>query len=307
MSAMASNVQRTRFDVGAVRIDRVVESELPLLDPLELFPEATAAAIAAQMAWLAPRFYDPASGLLVVPIQGFVVRVGDNVIVVDTCVGDCKERRRPQFHQQRRDWLGGVAAIGVPPERVDYVLCTHFHVDHVGWNTRLEDGRWVPTFPNARYLFTREEWDYWRSAAGLLAMQRTGDYMADSVLPIVGAGLADFVPMDHEIFPEVRLIPAAGHTPGFVCVDVRSAGERLVLAGDLLHTPLQCVFPEWSTRFCTDPQGATRTRLRLLSAWAESRTPMLPSHFPSPSAGIVERRHGAFSFHYIDEAPSRSR
>lgn len=304
---MLNNVQRTRFDVGAARVDRVVESEAPLLDPLELFPEATAADITSQMAWLAPRFYDPATRLLVVPIQGFVVRVRGKVIVVDTCVGDCKERRRPEFHQQRRDWLGGVAALGVTPESVDYVLCTHFHVDHVGWNTRLEDGCWVPTFPNARYLFTREEWDYWRSADGLRAMQRTGDYMQDSVLPIVKAGLADFVPMGHELFPELRLIPAAGHTPGFVCVDLRSAGERLVLAGDLLHTPLQCVFPEWSTRFCADQKGAARTRVRLLSEWAESRTPMMPTHFPSPSAGIVERRHGAFFFHYTDDTPSRSR
>ena len=303
---MAGNVARTRFNVGEVSIDRIVELELPLLDPLELFPEATVADIASQLAWLVPRFYDPASGRLAVPIQGFVIRARGKVIVVDTCVGDCKERKRPQFHQQRRNWLGRVAAIGVPPERVDYVLCTHFHVDHVGWNTRLADGRWVPTFPNARYFFTRKEWDYWCSADGLLAMQRTGDYMADSVLPIVEAGLADFVSMDHEILPEVRLIPAAGHTPGFVCVDVCASGARLVLAGDVLHTPLQCMFPEWGTRFCADPRGAARTRLRLLSGWADNRTLVMPTHFPSPSAGLFERKHSAFSFRYADEAPSRS-
>lgn len=298
---MASPVNGTStgIRVGATRVDRVVESEEPILDPLQMFPEATTELIASQMAWLAPRFYDVASRLLVVPIQGFVVHARGKVIVVDTCVGDCKQRRRPMFHDQRRGWLGRLAALGVPPETVDYVICTHFHVDHVGWNTRLQDGRWVPTFPSARYLFTREEWDYWRSADGLSAMERTGDYMGDSVVPIVEAGLADFVAMDHELLPEVRLIPAAGHTPGFVCVDVRSAGERLVLAGDLLHTPLQCVFPEWTTRFCTDPQGSVRTRLRLLSEWAESRTPMLPTHFPSPSAGIVERANGAFFFRYL--------
>ena len=293
------NLTRTHFDAGAARIDRVVESEEPILDPLQIFPDATAADIASQMAWLAPRFYDESSRLLVIPVQGFVVRVRGNVIVVDTCVGDCKARRRPMFHQQRRGWLGRLAALGVPPESVDYVVCTHFHVDHVGWNTRLEDGRWVPAFPNARYLFTREEWDYWRSAEGLRAMERSGDYMGDSVLPVVAAGLADFVAMDHELLPEVRLLPAAGHTPGFVCVDIRSSGERLVLAGDLLHTPLQCVFPEWSTRFCTDPQGSARTRVRLLSEWAADGTVMLPTHFPSPSAGIVERKNGAFSFRYV--------
>ena len=293
------NAPRTRFDIGTVCVERVVESEEPLLDPLEIFPEASAADLAKHMAWLAPRFYDPARKLLVVPIQGFLIRARGKLIVVDTCVGDCKERRRSIFHQQRRGWLDKLAALGVPPEKVDYVICTHFHVDHVGWNTRLQDGRWVPAFPNARYLFTREEWDYWRGAEGLDAMTRTGDYMGDSVLPIVAAGLADFVRMDHQLFPEVRLVPAAGHTPGLVCVDVRSSGERLVLAGDLLHSPLQCVFPEWTMRYCVDGRASARTRVRLLSEWAGSRTPILPTHFPSPSAGIVKRKNGAFSFRYL--------
>jgi glyoxylase-like metal-dependent hydrolase (beta-lactamase superfamily II) len=291
--------ERTRFDVGAARVDRVVESEEPLLDPLQMFPEASASDIAAQSAWLAPRFYDLKTKLLVVPIQGFLVRVRGKSIVVDTCVGDCKQRRRAMFHEQRRGWLDKLAALGMPPEKVDYVICTHFHVDHVGWNTRLRDGRWVPTFPNARYLFTREEWEYWRGAEGLAALARTGDYMGDSVLPIVAAGLADFVPMDHELFPEVCLVPAAGHTPGLVCVDVRSSGERLVLASDLLHSPLQCVFPEWKMLYCADARASARTRVRLLSEWAASRTPILPTHFPSPSAGIVEREDRAFGFRYL--------
>ncbi|HKQ27085.1 MAG TPA: MBL fold metallo-hydrolase [Burkholderiales bacterium] len=298
---------RTRFEVGAICVDRVVEFEQPLLDPLEIYPEASAADIASQMSWLAPRFYDPATKLLVVPIQGFVVRAGSKVLVVDTCAGDCKPRKRPHFNQQRRDWIGKLAAIGVAPEKVDYVLLTHFHADHVGWNTRLEDGRWVPAFPNARYLFTREEWDYWSGPQGAQAMERTGDYMVDSVVPIVEAGRADFIPMDHSIFDEVRLIPAAGHTPGFVCVDVRSSGRRLVLASDLLHSPLQCAYPEWTTRFCADPQGSVRTRVRLLSEWAKSRVEIMPTHFPSPSAGFVERKNGAFSFRYTEETPSRSR
>ena len=293
---------KTRFDVGAVSIDRIVESEMPLLDPLEIFPEATPEALAAQMHWLAPRFYDPQARKLVVPIQGFVVRTKDKVVVVDTCVGDCKNRNRPQFHQQNRGWIRNI-----DPEKVDYVVCTHFHVDHVGWNTQLADGRWVPTFPNARYLFTRPDWDYWTSAAGKKALERAGDYLSDSVLPVVDAGLADFVPMDHRVAEGVSLIPAAGHTPGFVCVDVRSERERLVLAGDLLHTPLQCVYPQWSTRFCTDADGSRKTRLRLLEEWADARTVIMPTHFPSPSAGIVERKHGAFFFHYTDVAPSRSR
>jgi glyoxylase-like metal-dependent hydrolase (beta-lactamase superfamily II) len=286
-----------------VRIDRVVESELPLLDPLQIYPDATPEAIDAQLDWLAPRFYDPRTKLLIVPIQGFVVRAGGKTIVVDTGVGDCKNRHRPEFNDQRRDWIGRVGSLGVTPESVDYVICTHFHVDHVGWNTRLEDGRWIPTFPNARYLFTQEEWDYWKSAEGFRALGRTGDYLADSVTPIVEAGLADFVPMDHQVLAEVRLLPAAGHTPGFVCVDVRADGKRTVLAGDLLHSPLQCVYPDWSTRFCADPVSSARTRIALLSEWARDRTVVIPTHFASPSAGHVERRHGSFFFRYTADAP----
>jgi glyoxylase-like metal-dependent hydrolase (beta-lactamase superfamily II) len=290
---------RTNFEIGEARIDRVVESEEPILDPLEIFPEATPAEIEAQLHWLAPRFYDVSTRRLVIPIQAFVVRVRGKVIVVDTCVGDCKERRRPMFHRQRRGWLDKLGSLGVTPESVDFVVCTHFHVDHVGWNTRLDNGCWVPAFPRARYLFTREEWEYWRSAEGVQAIERTGDYMADSVIPIVEAGLADFVPMDHALCPELRLVPAAGHTPGFVCVDIQSSGERLVLAGDLLHTPLQCAFPEWDMLYCVDRQASARTRVRLLSEWATSGTVIMPSHFPSPSAGIVERKNGAFSFRYL--------
>jgi glyoxylase-like metal-dependent hydrolase (beta-lactamase superfamily II) len=130
-------------------------------------------------------------------------------------------------------------------------------------------------------------------------MERTGDYMADSVVPIVEAGLAQFLPMDHELFPELRLVPAAGHTPGLVCVDIRSAGERLVLASDLLHSPLQCVYPEWSTRFCADPQRSTGVRVQLLSEWADDSTLVMPTHFPSPSAGTIAQRNGAFSFRYL--------
>lgn len=290
---------QTRFDVGAVRVDRMVESEEPLLDPLEIFPQATAADLEAHRAWLDPRHFDAARRLLVIPIQGFLVRVRGKRIVVDTCAGDCKQRKRPFFHDQRRDWIARLRALGVAPEDVDFVVCTHFHVDHVGWNTRLEDGRWVPTFPNARYLFARAEWEYWQSTDGAQALARTSDYLADSVLPVVEAGLADFVAMDHALCPEIQLIPAAGHTPGFVCVDVRSAGERLVLAGDLLHAPLQFSFPEWPMRFCADPVASARTRVRLLSEWAASGTLIMPAHFPSPSAGFVERLGGAFGFRYV--------
>ncbi len=300
---VSKNCGCTRFDVGSVTVDRVLESEEPILDPLQMFPHITQSDIDAHLHWLAPKHYDIESGLLIIPIQGFVIRAANKVIVVDTCVGDCKVRARPMFNDQRRNWLGRLGDLGIRPEDVDYVICTHFHVDHVGWNTRMEDGRWVPTFPNARYLFTREEWDYWREAEGHRAMERTGDYMDDSVLPIVAAGLADFVPMNHAVLPEVSLLPAPGHSPGFVCVDIRSRGDRLVLASDLMHSPLQCIFPDWPMRYCADPVQSAVTRTRLLNEWADDGTLIIPTHFPSPSAGHVVRSGDSFFFKFIDEEP----
>jgi glyoxylase-like metal-dependent hydrolase (beta-lactamase superfamily II) len=291
---------RTRFDIGEVSLTRVVESEIPLLDPAEIYPDSTPTIIEANLDWLAPRFYDPASRLLVITIQGFVVRIRERIIVVDTCVGDCKSRRRAPFDQQQWDWIGRLAAAGVRPEDVDTVICTHFHVDHVGWNTRLENGRWVPTFPNARYLFTKDEWAFWKGDAARAQRDRSGDYIGDSVMPIAEAGLADFVAMDHRINDEVSLAPQPGHTPGLVGVALRSGGERALLASDLLHSPLQCRYPDWSTRFCIDPDQSRRTRIEFLHRHAGTGIMVVPTHFPSPSAGTIERDGQAFRFHSLE-------
>ncbi|MBL8378789.1 MAG: MBL fold metallo-hydrolase [Burkholderiales bacterium] len=291
-----------RLAIGGVSLDRVVESEMPTLDPFEIYPDARAADIESNLSWLAPRFYDPRSRLLILAFQGFVLRTRGKTVLVDTCVGDCKPRRRALFNDQRWGWLDRLDAAGFAPEDIDVVVCTHFHVDHVGWNTRLVDGRWVPTFPKARYLFAQAEWDYWWSEQGRPARERAGDYVLDSVLPVVEAGLVDFIEMDRAITDEVRCLPAAGHTPGLLCIDIRSGGERAILASDVLHTPLQCRFPHWSTRSCADPDHSRRTRLAFLEAWADSGVLVLPAHFPSPSAGTIERDRDAYRFRYAGEA-----
>ncbi len=289
-----------KLALGPVTIDRVVESECALLDPFELLPDLTPALLEAGLSWMAPRFIDAQSRRLVIAIQGFVVRSRGKLILVDTCVGDCKPRVREAFSHRNWNWLDRLRAAGVSPEAVDFVVCTHLHVDHVGWNTRLEDGRWVPTFPNARHLFTREEFDFWRSAAGRPGLARTGDYIADSVLPVVEAGLADFVPVNHVIDDCVRLEPAPGHTPGLVTVHVACGGERIVLAGDILHTPLQCRYPNLSTRYCADPAMSCATRIGFMNARCDDHAIAIPSHFPSPSAGRFERERGAFRFRYVE-------
>jgi glyoxylase-like metal-dependent hydrolase (beta-lactamase superfamily II) len=291
----------THHRIGALTLDRIVESEFPVLAPAEVYPDCTAAHIEDNLDWLAPRFYDTRAEKLILAFQGFVIRSGGKTILVDTCVGDCKERRRADFHQQQWGWLAKLRAAGFDPDRVDTVVCTHFHVDHVGWNTRLENGRWVPTFPNARYLFAQAEWDYWHSDAGRPGRERTGDYMGDSILPVVAAGLVDFVATDHRIDASVRMLPAPGHTPGMVCVALESQGQRAVITGDLLHTVLQLAYPDWSTRFCADLEQSRATRLAFLENHADTDTLIFPAHFPAPTAGIIRRTGDAYVFCFVGE------
>src|SRR5258707_8809720 len=178
---------------GASTMQRIVESETPMLSPFEIFTDCTQAHLDANRDWLQPRFQDPNSGLLTITIQSFLLRQNGLTILVDSCSGNDKAaRERPVFRHAQWPWLQRLAEAGVQPEDVDIVLCSHLHVDHVGWNTRLDNGRWVPTFPNARYLISRREWDHWQ-AAGMAALARTGDYITDSVLPVFAAGPSDVV------------------------------------------------------------------------------------------------------------------
>lgn len=288
----------THFQIGGLKLDRIVESEFPALDPTEVYPDCTPAHIERDTPWLAPRFYDRISEKLILSFQGFLIRGNGKTILVDTCVGDCKERRRPSFDNQSWNWLDRLGSAGCTPEDVDIVVCTHFHVDHVGWNTRMIDGKWVPTFPNARYLFAKEEWDYWRNGEGDQNIERTGDYMMDSIIPVVDAGLVDFVAMDHCIDHTVSLLPAPGHTPGMVCVTLQSEGCSAIIAGDLLHTVLQVAYPDWSTRFCADPELSRKTRKEFLDRYANTDVLILPAHFPAPTAGHIVRNRGTYSFNF---------
>ncbi len=275
------------IDFGGVQLTRIVEAEGPLLHPAEIFPDATAQQIADNLDWLAPRFYDPKSDRLVISIQSFLLRSQGKNILVDTCVGDCKTRVRPDFDQQHWGWLDRLEQLGIRPEDIDIVVSTHLHVDHVGWHTRWVNGAWQPTFPNARYLFTYQEWAYWEAHEGHPGLARTGDYIGDSVLPVFEAGLADLVDMGHRIDEAIRLVPAPGHTPGHVCVEITGSRHRALLTGDAFHHPLQCCYPQWSTRFCADPEQARQTRLSLLAHCAANGILVLPAHFPSPTMGRI--------------------
>lgn len=277
--------------VGRLRVTAVVEVAGPT-PPNWLLPDATAQAIERHREWLAPHFLDD-RGRLLQSVHAFVLASPDLTVLVDTCIGNDKDRggQRP-FHRLRTRFLDDLRDAGFPPESIDVVVCTHLHVDHVGWNTRLDDGRWVPTFPRARYLFARREWEHW-SAEG---SEATARILADSIAPVFDAGLADVVESDHRVSDEIRLEPTPGHTPGHVSLHLRSGDGEAVITGDLMHTPLQIGEPDWSSHFDSNADEARRTRRAFCARYADGPVAVLGTHFHHPTAGRIVRHGPAWRF-----------
>ncbi|NMJ43554.1 MBL fold metallo-hydrolase [Roseomonas sp. JC162] len=275
------------FALGDVTIQRIVEGESPLFDPLTFFPTLTKDLLDENRAWLEPFALDPATGKLILCIQSWVVRTRHHTILVDTCVGNDKDRpNHPFWNRMRSDaYMRGLAALGLTVDDIDIVMCTHMHVDHVGWNTRLENGRWVPTFPRARYVFSAQEFAYWSGENAKTPVLP----FADSVLPIVEAGRAEMVTDDHVLADDIRLEPTPGHTPHHVALRVGKGDTEALFTGDLIHSPLQARYPQISMRADWDPVLAAKTRRRVLEACCEARTLMCFAHFPSPSRAHVVR------------------
>jgi glyoxylase-like metal-dependent hydrolase (beta-lactamase superfamily II) len=292
---------RLQWTIGASSLHRVIESEGPLLVPTEIFGDCTQAHLDENKHWLQPRFQDPVSGLLMCTIQSFLIKQAGLTILVDCCAGNDKERKRPQFHRQKHPWLDTLRAAGAKPEDIDVVLCTHLHVDHIGWNTRLDNGKWVPTFPNARYLIAEREWDFWRNA-GPAALERTGDFLTDSVLPIIDSGQAEMIGDTHSLRGDISIEPVHGHTPGQKMLRLGSGAGQALLTADMMHHPLQLKYPEWSTRFCIDPDMARQTRIDFLKEHAGSGRLIFPTHFPSPTACRIDRDGKAYRFTFDGES-----
>lgn len=265
-----------------------------------LLPDATRERV-REIEWLSPRWAE-ASGDLRFWTQTFVVRSAGRVVLVDTCLGNDKERKNPAFHRLATPFLERLDLVGVRPDEVDLVVCTHLHFDHVGWNTRRDvGGRWVPTFPNARYLFSRREWEHWGSRPGHAYV------VEDSIRPLFEAGLVDLVDLvdpvnvgeaSHgthvgagiERFPitsEVSLVPTPGHSPGHCSVLIESRGEVALITGDLIHHPCQVAHPEWGSPADSDGVRALATRQRVLGWARETGATVIGTHFAAPAAGRI--------------------
>ncbi|HEY2177924.1 MAG TPA: MBL fold metallo-hydrolase [Caulobacteraceae bacterium] len=280
------------WQIGAVKVTRVVEMEMPIgYDPKHPFlADATPAAL-RRMTWLYPHFVNEQDQMLL-SIHALLVEAPGMKLVVDTCIGNDKARGMLRGQALATPFLDHLAEAGWSRDSVDAVVCTHLHVDHVGWNTMLEDGRWVPTFPKARYLIGRRELEHWRGEPD--AEQQA--ILGDSVQPILDAGLAELVEMDHRLTDEIRLIPSPGHTPGHVSVMIESDAQRAVITGDMTHHPCQLAHPDWSPPFDSDPDAAARMRASLFADWADDDILVIGTHYAAPTAGRVRRDGSAFRF-----------
>jgi glyoxylase-like metal-dependent hydrolase (beta-lactamase superfamily II) len=278
-----------RWEIGDVKITRVVEMETVSKGTFVL-PEATLENIQKEP-WLQPHFAE-ANGRMRMSIHALMVESGNRRIVVDTCLGNDKPRMNPPWNMLQTSFLSDLEKAGFPRGSITDVLCTHLHVDHVGWNTMLVDGRWVPTFSKARYLIGRKEWAHWSVATDKF----TKDPIDDSVRPIVDAGLADLVEDTHRITDEVWLEPTPGHTPGHFSVRISSRGNEAVITGDLMHHPVQCAHPEWNCGFDSVPDQARATRRAFVERYANRPVLVFGTHFATPSAGHIVKDGAAWRF-----------
>lgn len=271
-----------RWTFGKVRVTRVLELPPTAFDPA-MFIQATRRDILERRDWLCPSFATE-DGDIILHFQAFIIEAAGKRIMVDPCIGNDKPRGHPLLDRLDNPFLERLERAGLPRESIDFVLCTHLHVDHCGWNTMLVDGNWVPTFPNARYLFAKEE-------VAFAQADKAGDAAAiyeDSVRPIIDAGLATLVDPDHVIVAGVRLQPTPGHTPGHCSIFISSEGAEAIITGDVIHHPVQAALPHVSSNFCCNERMAVATRRSVLTHAADHEAVLLVAHFAGSSAVRVK-------------------
>jgi glyoxylase-like metal-dependent hydrolase (beta-lactamase superfamily II) len=280
----------TSFSLGQATIVRVEETYGPTYPPRHVFPECTDAILAEHAHWLVPSHYDPASGLIKLSVHSWLLLVGGKKILIDTCCGNAKDKPgRPFWHRLNEPFLERLAAAGAQPHEIDFVMCTHLHHDHVGWNTQARDGRWLPTFPNARYVISRPDFEYYRGLDADPANRpvEMGTFRA-CVLPIVEAGRAELVDGPHRLSEHLEILPAPGHSAGHVVFRLTSGGREALFIGDVFHHLLQIHYPDWNFPKNSDPEQARASRKRVFAQCAASGALTLPCHVGAPFAGHIE-------------------
>lgn len=269
--------------IGDAIVHRVEDNLGPSLETQVMFPGFRKSIWEAERHWLAPTFVSPDGARLRTSIHSWVVRTPHHTILIDSCIGNAKQRSLPHFHMRNEPWLERLRDAGATPERIDFVMCTHLHADHVGWNTRLKDGRWVPTFPNAKYLFAKREFERWDA--------RHPDYrysafnanvFEDSILPVIESRQMVLIEDGHTVDDRLSVEAAPGHTPGHIKIRLSAQGEQGMFSGDILHHPMQIPYPELCSMFDDDMGRALHTRLALLEDLCDRDVLLMPTHFAEP-------------------------
>jgi glyoxylase-like metal-dependent hydrolase (beta-lactamase superfamily II) len=278
-----------------ITIYPIVEQQGPFFKALEFFPKLGKEALDENRSWLQPTFIDPDGGV-VLCIQGFVVKTAHHNILIDSCVGNHKSRpTRPFWNMMNSDRFDkALASTGLSVNDIDYVMCTHLHGDHVGWNTKLENGRWVPTFPKARYIMAERELAHW--TAREKENPQSVPWITDSVLPIVAAKREQIVKSDFAFSETVRLMPTPGHTIDHFSVLVGGRGDDALITGDMIHSPIQGKYPDLGMLADYDSAQAGQTRRQVFDRFSEEPTLMCLTHFPMPSTARVRRWGDGYKF-----------
>jgi glyoxylase-like metal-dependent hydrolase (beta-lactamase superfamily II) len=290
------------YTLGSLEIHKLVEIDRLAVDASSLFSNVTAEMVDKNREWLGPNLVEPGSYRIFLSFHSYVIKTPTLNILVDTCIGNHKQRpTMPEWHDLTTDYIGRLARIGIAPEDVDIVMCTHLHADHVGWNTKLENGRWVPTFPNARYLMSRLDYELFNAThlSNPELLVNRGSFV-DSVLPVVEHGLAIMVDesdiIDSQLTGKIWMESAAGHSPGSLNLQLHDGGSRACICGDVIHHPIQAAIPEISNTADYNREDALASRRALLERCADTDTILLSGHFPDPTAGRVISHKEAFRF-----------
>lgn len=290
----------SKTKLGNFEIDCVVELAKPFLKIMDFFPDLTQDMIDEARGKIPPGHLTD-DDMLVLSFHSYVVKTGRYNILVDTCCGNDKERpSRPEFSNMNNDYLGALGRAGVTAEDIDFVMCTHLHWDHIGWNTRLINGEWVPTFPNAKYIMARREYEHWDRVYQSGEPNRHRNGFEDSVLPIIRAERAVLVDDDHEVDTGIWLEPCHGHSPGNVVINLKSGDARGVLSGDVIHHHIQLLHPHISpVPADMDSELSRKTRTAFIEKHADTGHLLFPGHFPPPTVGRIEKRKDQPGFCYV--------
>ncbi|MBB6144161.1 glyoxylase-like metal-dependent hydrolase (beta-lactamase superfamily II) [Silvibacterium bohemicum] len=282
--------------IGELQIDRVAEYALPF-PPQDFFVGLSKDALNSEAGSLGPDYFDKTSGMVLLSSHSWVIRTKHHNVLIDTCVGNHKKRLIPAFNQIETPYLERLAAVSLSPDDIDFVICTHLHFDHIGWNTKLENGRWVPTFSKARYLFGSREFDNTQSLAFSPEPHGEDVIYKDSILPVAESGQMVLVEDGYALDDNLVMEAAPGHTPGHMVVRAKAHGKTVLFVGDLIYHPIQTRYPEVNTIFCADPQLAVATRRRYLGECADNGHLLAAAHLGAPHYGRISRDGDAFRFH----------